>query len=138
MGQPRQTTINGLPAMYSIGRANTSSGAVDVSIMAYRWDRDTVYHFVMLTQAGAEIGQFSSMVDSLRRLAPQEATAIRPKVIDVVMVERGDTIQSLAQRMSYRDFKVERFRSLNGLAANAALTPGQKVKIVVYGVRRST
>ena len=123
--------------MYSIGRANTSSGAVDVSIMAYRWDRDTVYHFVMLTQAGAGIGQFSSMVDSLRRLAPQEATAIRPKVIDVVMVERGDTIQSLAQRMAYRDFKVDRFRSLNGLAANAALTPGQKVKLVVYGVRRS-
>ncbi|MBA3405278.1 MAG: M48 family metalloprotease [Gemmatimonadaceae bacterium] len=137
MAPPRQTTINGLPAMYSIGRANTSSGAVDVSVMAYRWDQDTVYHFVMLTQAGAGIGQFSSMVDSFRRLTSQEAAAIRPRVIDVVTVQRGDTVQSLAQRMAYRDFKVDRFRSLNGLVANASLIPGQKVKLVVFGTRRT-
>lgn len=137
MTPPRQTTINGLPAMYTTGRANTSSGGVDVSVMAYRWDRDTVYHFVMLTQAGAGIGQFSSMVDSFRRLTEQEATAIRPRVIDVVTVQRGDTVQSLAQRMAYRDFRLERFSALNGIAANARLTPGQKVKIVVFGIRRS-
>lgn len=136
MGPPRQTTISGLPAMYVTGRANTSSGAIDVSVMAYRWDRDTVYHFVMLTQAGVGIGQFASMVDSFRRLTPQEAAAIRPRVIDVVNVERGDTVQSLAQRMAYRDFKVDRFRAINGLAANAPVLPGQKVKIVVYGNRR--
>jgi predicted Zn-dependent protease len=39
--------------------------------------------------------------------------------------------------MAYRDFKLERFLSLNGLAANAALKPGQKVKLVVYGTRRA-
>ncbi len=135
MAAPRQTTINSLPALYSVGRANTSSGAVDVSVVAYRWDRDTVYHFVMLTQAGAGIGQFSSMVDSLRRLTVQEAAAIRPRVIDIVTVQRGDTVQSLAQRMAYRDFQIDRFRSLNGLAANASLVPGQKIKLVVYGTR---
>lgn len=137
MGPPRQTTINGMPAMYAIGRANSSSGAIDVSVMAYRWDRDTVYHFVMLTQAGVGIGQFASMVDSFRRLTPQEAAAIRPRVIDIVNVERGDTVQSLAQRMAYRDFKADRFRAINGLAPNAPLVPGQKVKIVVYGNRRT-
>lgn len=137
VGPPRQTTINGLPALLVTGRANTSSGAVDVSVMAYRWDRDTVYHFVMLTAAGRGIGQFSSMLDSLRRLSPQEAAAIRPRVIDIVTVQRGDTVQSLAQRMAYRDYKVDRFLSLNGLAGNAPLTPGQKVKVVVYGTRRS-
>ena len=137
MAQPQQVNINGLPALVSIGRANTSSGAVDVSIMAYRWDRNTVYHFVMLTQAGSGVGPFTSMVNSLRRLTPQEASSIRPRVIDVVTVGRGDTIQSLSQRMAYRDFQVDRFRSLNGLAANAALIPGQRVKVVVYGTRRS-
>ena len=137
MAQPQQVNINGLPALVSIGRANTSSGAVDVSIMAYRWDRNTVYHFVMLTQAGSGVGPFTSMVNSLRRLTPQEASSIRPRVIDVVTVGRGDTIQSLSQRMAYRDFQVDRFRSLNGLAANAALIPGQRVKVVIYGTRRS-
>ncbi|MEO7410876.1 MAG: M48 family metalloprotease [Sphingomicrobium sp.] len=137
MAPPQQTNVNGLPAMVRTGRANTSSGAVDVTIVAYRWDRETVYHFVMLTQAGAGIGPFTAMVNSLRRLSPQEAVSIRPRVIDVVTVARGDTIQSLGQRMAYRNFQVERFRSLNGLAGNASLTPGQRVKVVVFGTRRS-
>ena len=52
-------------------------------------------------------------------------------------VRPGDTVQSLASRMAYRDFRLERFLSLNGLAANSTLVPGRKVKLVVYGTRRS-
>ena len=77
------------------------------------------------------------MVNSVRRISPGEAAAIRPKVIDVMTVQRGDTIQSLAGRMAYRDFQVDRFLAINGLAANSQLMPGQKVKIVVYGPRRN-
>jgi predicted Zn-dependent protease len=137
MAPPRQTVINGIPAMYSIGRANTSSGAVDVSVMAYRWSPDRAYHFVMLTRAGAGIGPFTQMVDSLRRITPQEAAAIRPRIIDVVTVAPGDTVQGLARRMAYRDYQLERFLSLNGLATNARLVPGQKVKVVIHGARRT-
>jgi predicted Zn-dependent protease len=137
MAPPRQTVINGVPAMYSVGRANTSSGAVDVSVMAYRWAPDRAYHFVMLTRAGAGIGPFTQMVDSLRRITPQEASAIQPRIIDVVTVAANDTSQSLARRMAYRDYQLERFLSLNGLASNARLVPGQKVKVVVYGTRRT-
>lgn len=136
MGPPGRTMINGLEAMYSVGRANTSSGAVDVSVMAYRWDRDTVYHFVMLTRAGSGIGPFTTMVDSMRKISSQEAAAIRPRVIDVVSVRRGDTVQSLSSSMAYRDYKLERFLSLNNLTANSRLLPGQRVKLVVYGARR--
>ena len=137
MAPPRETVINGIPAMYAVGRANTRSGAVDVSVMAYRWAPDRAYHFVMLTRAGTGIGPFAPMVDSLRRITPQEASAIRPRIIDVVTVAPGDTSQSLARRMAYRDFQLERFLSLNGLAANTRLIPGQKVKVVVYGTRRT-
>ena len=49
---PQRTTINGLPAAYTTARANTRSGAVDVSVMAYQWDANTTYHFVMLTRGG--------------------------------------------------------------------------------------
>jgi LysM repeat protein len=38
--------------------------------------------------------------------------------------------------MAYSNFQVERFMSLNGLASNAQLVPGQKVKLVVLGQRR--
>lgn len=136
MGTPRSTIVNGLQAMYSVGRANSSTGAIDVSVMAYRWDRDTVYHFVMLTRGGAGIGPFTSMVDSLRRITPQEAAGIRPRVIDVVTVRRGDTAQTLSGAMAYRDYKIERFLSLNNLTANSRLVPGQRVKLIVYGPRR--
>jgi len=75
------------------------------------------------------------MVQSTRKLTAPERAQIRPRVIDVVTVRQGDTVQSLASRMAYRNFKVERFASLNGMAPNARLVPGQKVKLVVYGSR---
>jgi predicted Zn-dependent protease len=39
--------------------------------------------------------------------------------------------------MAYRDFKLDRFLSLNGLQANSSLVPGQKIKLVILGTRRS-
>ena len=131
------TTINGIPSAYVVARAQTSSGLVDVSVFAYRFSATQAYHFLMLTQSGQGIGSFVPMVNSLRRISAAEATQIRPRVIDVVSVRPGDTVQSLAARMAYRDFRVERFVSLNGLAANARLVPGQKVKLVVYGTRNT-
>jgi predicted Zn-dependent protease len=133
--QPRTTTVNGIPAAYTTSRAQTQQGQVDVSVFAYRWDADTAYHFAMITPAGSGIGPFSSMVGSLGRLSANEAAAIRPRVMDVVTVRAGDTVRSLAGRMAYRDYQLERFLTLNGLAANSALRPGDKVKIVVYGTR---
>jgi predicted Zn-dependent protease len=134
---PQRTVINGIPAYFTTTRANTSSGSVDVSIMAYQWDANSIYHFVMLTRGGAGIGPFVPMVDSIRRVSANEASAIRPKVIDIVTVGPGDSVNSLAGRMAYRDYQVDRFLSLNGLNPGARLAPGQKVKIVVYGNRRS-
>jgi predicted Zn-dependent protease len=133
----QRTMINGIPAAYTTARANTSSGAIDVSVFAYQWSPNTVYHFVMLTRGGAGVGPFVPMVESIRRISQAEANAIRPRIIDVHTVRPGDTVQSLASRMAYRTFQLDRFLSLNNLAANSRLTPGQKVKLVVYGARRA-
>ena len=130
-----RTSINGIPASYVVARANTSSGTVDVSVFAYAFSPNQAFHFITLTQGGQGVGQFTSMVNSLRRISAAEAASIRPRVINVVAVRPGDTIQSLASRMAYRDFQVERFVSLNGLSAGSRLVPGQRVKLVVYGAR---
>lgn len=135
MGPIQRTTVNGIPASYVTARANSSSGQVDVGVFAYQWNRDTMYHFVTLTRGGYGLQPFASMFNSVRRISPAEAAAIRPKVVDVVTVQRGDTIQGLARRMAYRDFQLDRFLALNGLNANSPLAPGQKVKLVVYGAR---
>ncbi|WP_300974386.1 M48 family metalloprotease [Sphingomonas sp. LHG3406-1] len=131
-----RTQINGLPVEYVVARAQTSSGIVDVSVFAYAFDQNTAYDFTMLTRGGQGVGPFGSMVNSLRRISAQEATSIRPRVIDIYTVRPGDTVQSLASRMAYSNFQADRFLSLNGLAANARLVPGQRVKLVVYGQRR--
>ena len=135
--QPQRISINGMPAAVTTARVNTRSGTVDASVVAYQWDATRIYHFVMLTPGGSGVGPFAPMVNSLRRISAEQASAIRPRVIHVVTVGPGDTVQSLAARMAYRDFKLDRFLSLNGLSANSALTPGQKVKLVVLGTRRA-
>lgn len=135
--RPRRTVINGIPAETTTARAQSDSGPVDVSVVAYQWAPGTVYHFVMLTSAGAGLGPFRSMVNSIRKISGSEAAAIRPRIIHVYTVRPGDTVQSLAARMAYRDFRLERFLSLNDLSPGSRLRPGDKVKLIIYGARRA-
>jgi predicted Zn-dependent protease len=135
--QPKRTTINGMPAEFTTAHVNTDSGMIDASVIAYRWDPQHIYHFVMLTKGGTGIGPFTPMVNSLRKISTDEAAAIRPRVIHVVRVRAGDTVRSLASRMAYRNFRLERFLVLNGLTAKSTLRPGRTVKLVVYGNRRT-
>jgi predicted Zn-dependent protease len=135
--RPTRTTINGMPAEFTTAHVSTDSGVIDASVVAYQWDAQHIYHFVMLTPGGAGLGAFAPMVRSLRKISAQEARDIRPRIIHVVTVRPGDTIQSLASRMAYRDFQVDRFLALNNLSATSRLSPGEKVKLVVYGTRRT-
>lgn len=130
----QRTTVNGIPAYYSTARANSQSGQVDVTVFAYEFSRSSAFHFVALTKAGGT-GVFNSMFNSVRRLSTAEAAAIKPRRIDVVTVGRGDTVATLAQRMAYSNYKADRFQVLNRLTASSRLTPGQKVKLVVYAAR---
>lgn len=134
--QPRTTTVNGVPAAYTTARVQTQQGVVDVTVFAYQWSSNTAYHFVTLTPGGTGIGPFETLVSSLQRMSETEAASIRPRVIDVVTVRVGDTVQSLANRMAYRDFQLERFLTLNSLTGTGPLTPGTRLKVVVYGARR--
>jgi predicted Zn-dependent protease len=135
--RPRHLVVNGMPAAVTTTQLRTRSGIVDVSVIAYQWDAQRIYHFVMLTSGGSGLGPFTPLVNSLRKISPEEAAAIRPRIIHVVTVAPGDTIQSLASRMAYRDYKLDRFLVLNGLSANSPLVPGRKVKLVIYGSRRA-
>ena len=132
LGPINRTTVNGIPAAYATARTNTQQGQVDLIIYAYAFDSTRAYHFAALTPAG-RLSIFDAMFGSVRRLTPAEASAIRPRKVSVITVRRGDTVQSLASRMAYQDFPLERFLVLNALQASAVLTPGQRVKIVTYG-----
>lgn len=127
----QRTTVNGLPAAYATARANSGNGQVDVTVFAYEFARDRAYHFQAITAAGRS-GVFNPMFSSMRRITGAEAGRVVPRRIDVVTVGPRDTVQTLASRMAYTSAQVERFRVLNGLNSQSSLTPGQKVKLVVY------
>ena len=129
-GQTQTTTVNGVPAAYSVSRVNTQNGQVDVTIFAYKWDSNTIYHFLALSAPGSN--PFNSMFSSVNRMTAAEAAAVKPRRLDVVTVGSGDSVASLSRRMAYDDNQEIRFRALNGMASGENLTAGQKVKIVTY------
>lgn len=126
----QRTTVNGLPAVYGTARVNNGNSQVDLVVFAYEFSRNQAYHFVAIAPAG-RASTFNAMFQSMRRITSTEAASVVPKKLQVVTVARGDTVASLARRMAYPTAQVERFRVLNGLSSNDALTAGQKVKLVV-------
>jgi predicted Zn-dependent protease len=75
---------------------------------------------------------FEPMYQSMRRLSEAEAAAIKPRKLVVIAAKRGDTVQTLAKRMAYSDFQLDRFLVLNALTANSTIAVGQRVKLVTY------
>jgi predicted Zn-dependent protease len=128
------TTINGMSAATRQARVPVQGGQANVTVVAYQFDANTAYHFIFLSPANADDSRIvSQTAQSFRKLSNAEAAQLRPKIIDVVTVQRGDTISSLAARMAYDDYKVERFRVLNSLGEGDQLQAGQRMKIVVNG-----
>jgi predicted Zn-dependent protease len=74
---------------------------------------------------------FAESINTFRRMSLAEIDSARPLRIALVTVARGDSVEKLAERMAVSDRKMERFRVLNGLAPNAPVRPGERVKIVV-------
>lgn len=132
-GNVRTARINGLPVAQASARLASGSNQVDVTVTAYDFGSNRKYHFLTVTRAGQGIGPFGAMLNSVSRLSSSEAAAIRPRVIDVVTVRRGDTISGLASRMAYSSYQEERFRVLNALGSGDTLQAGDRVKLVVYG-----
>jgi predicted Zn-dependent protease len=127
----QRTTVNGIPAAYGMARVNSGNGQVDVTVFAYEFANNQAFHFMTITQAG-QASVFNPMYASMRRISASEAAAVKPRRVDVVTVGSRDTVQSLANRMAYPSYKLERFLVLNGLTNSSRLAPGQKVKLVVY------
>jgi predicted Zn-dependent protease len=131
VGQIQRTTTNGLETAGLPARAQAqSSQVVDVSVMAYRVDQ-RAYHFITVAPAGGA-APFSSMLRSMRTISSQEAAALRARRIDVVSVNANDTAQTLARRMAFDDYQLDRFLALNGRDANQQVRAGELVKIVSY------
>ena len=92
-----------------------------------------VYRFIFAAKNRTEAVDraFRDSVGTFRRMTAAETASARPHRIRVVTVGANDTVERLARRMAISDRAAERFRVLNGLAANDRVRPGDRVKIVV-------
>jgi predicted Zn-dependent protease len=133
VGRLQTADIHGFETAQLPARVQTQDGkTVDIAVTAYRFKPDTAFHFVTLAPAGGT-SALAPLLRSFRQMSDQEAAALKPRRIQLVTVGARDTIQTLANRMAFDDFKVERFLTLNALPANATLKVGDQVKIVVFG-----
>ena len=125
--------VNGLEGATATTQVRTNDGNFDARLVAYRVDANTIYRLIFLTP-GPQTARLSTELRrttySFRQLSPAEASRLRPLVLRIVQVRPGDTVQSLASRMPYADFQLERFEVLNGISRDDRLRPGQKLKIV--------
>lgn len=127
-------TINGMEAMTGAATASTQNGDVLARIVTIRYDATRAYHFLLITPVNLVdrlAPGLQRMTYSFRKISDDEVDKIKPLRLDVVTVRRGDTASSLAERMAFDDYKLERFLTLNGMAQGDVLRAGQRVKLVV-------
>lgn len=130
------TRLGALPAATAKTYIDTQSERLLARIAAIRFDQKRIYRFMAVAPgegAGNLPGAFQEIVASFRKLSDAEAAALRPWRIRVAQVRPGDTVWSLSRRTPFAKFRMERFRTLNGMGEGDALAAGSKVKLVLEG-----
>ncbi len=127
-------SINGLDSATAVTRLRTKKGMLDVRLLAIRVNLQSIYRFLFLTPPELTptlARDLRRTTYSFRQLDEPEAMSLQPRRIDIIETRPGDTVQSLARRMPFEDFALERFRVLNGLVPGQRLAAGRRIKIVV-------
>ena len=132
-GRVETFTANGLSGATTLVQVQTQQGTRNLRMVAMAGANNIMYRFLCVTPTNrtqAMEGPFQKTVYSFNRLSSAERKTAKPLRVRVVTAGSGDTVASLAKRMQFDDYKVERFRAFNGLGANEAIKAGYKYKII--------
>lgn len=124
----RRLTVNGLEAATARSRGQDWH----FRIAALRHD-GRVYRLIFAhrPQDGAADRLFEETLSSIRPMSARDIAAFQPPRIRIHRAGTRDDVASMARRMTGAGQSVSVFRVLNGLDADATITPGQSYKIVV-------
>jgi predicted Zn-dependent protease len=127
-GSVQELTINGFPAATAMAAGEQWS----FRLYVIRFGSE-IYRFIYASKnKSAETDRaYRASIETFRRLTLAEIQGARPLRLKVVTVKAGDTIESLAAHMTHVEQPAARFRVLNGLAHNAKLKAGDRVKILI-------
>ncbi|NQU69003.1 MAG: M48 family metalloprotease [Rhodospirillales bacterium] len=126
-------TINGMDAATGTARVSGRGGAIDLRLVAIRYDSRTIYRFLFLTRPNLTRRlslPLRRATYSFRRLSEDEARNIQVQRISVIRTRKGDSQNSLARRMDIPKLRIERLRTLNGLGPSDRLMPERPIKLI--------
>lgn len=131
VGPAQSFDANGTPALAVRTIVQTAQGPTPISLAAYAGSNGEAYHFVLVSQPGAQPETAATaLFRSFRRLGDAEVAALRPRYIRVVAAAGNDNPHTLAARMA-ADRPAELLTMLNGKASAQGFRPGEPVKLVV-------
>lgn len=134
LSRASRTTVNRFPTLLLPVRLNTSEGALEAMVAAYSAGQGAAYHFLVVGPPGQSLSrEMLEMIGSLKSISPDEVSQLQTRVIDVVPVPQGRGLESVVSSME-SDRPLAQFRVLNGLDQDAALRPGELVKIIRPGM----
>jgi predicted Zn-dependent protease len=125
--------INDMDAATAATRVQSNSGVRDLRLVAVRFDANTIYRFLFVTQPAdtASLNEpLRKTTYSFKKLSEQDAARATPLRVRVVTVGTTDTVASLSKRMVFDTAQEKRFRLINGLQPDDKVQPGQRVKII--------
>ena len=127
-------SIDGMPAATATIHPRVGQGDVELRLVVIGFNSESVCRFLFATPSRFSKQRRRTVEHTaltFRRLSEAEARTTRPLRIGFHRVAIGDTAENIAQRMAVPDFKLERFRILNGLGPDQSLVVGRLVKLVL-------
>ena len=127
-----EISVNGLRGATAAFAGTANGKSVLIRVVAIEWKPGQFFRFQMAIpqNAGTDVVEgLKRATYSFRAMTAQERATIKPLKLRTF---RADTsgMAAAAQKMSFPDYREERFRVLNGLAPGEALSTGQIYKIV--------
>ena len=133
LGNIEWLDINGMKAVTGAATVWSGKGNVDVRRILIEQNKDTYWRFQFETppKESARLSEpLRRTTYSLRKPTPGELAKADAYRVRVVKVGSGVRVADMIDAMVIPDLKAEWFEALNGLKADDALTPGQKVKVI--------
>jgi predicted Zn-dependent protease len=134
-GPAERLRVNGLDTLLASVAVQTEQGVVELALAVYDGGDGGAYHFILAAPpAEASQAAIAALFTSFRRLTPEEALSLRPRLIRTVRVGPGQTEANFARHMA-SEHPLDHFLMLNGRSPGQALRPGELVKIVTLAPR---
>jgi predicted Zn-dependent protease len=139
LNEVERLTVNGMEAATGLARGHGQAqghgrgGAIELRLVAIRYDAATIYHMIFVTPArlaGPLARGLRETTYSFRALSAAEAARLTPYRLRIHRSGAGETAARIAARMPFEDHHLRRFLVLNGLNRDQSFPTGHRVKTV--------